>query len=76
MINGKLRISPNLPKAWNRLSYTLLWKGQRLHVTVTPETVHVTVQEQTAPITLEVWGKEYVLQKELTVTCYSRHLST
>ncbi len=36
MLGGKLRNSPNLPNAWKKLSCTLLWKGQKLAVTVTP----------------------------------------
>lgn len=67
MLGGRLRISPNLPKAWNRLSYTILWKGQRLAVTVTPEQVVLVNETGNAPITLEVWGKEYVFEKKLVV---------
>ncbi|NBI67409.1 hypothetical protein D1646_11425 [Pseudoflavonifractor sp. 60] len=35
-MGGKLRISLNPPAAWKKLSYTLLWRGQKLNVTVTP----------------------------------------
>ena len=34
MLDGKLRISPNLPAAWKKLNYTRLWKGQKLSVTI------------------------------------------
>ena len=65
MLGGKLRISPNLPKAWNKLSYTLLWKGQKLTVTVTPGMVELVNQTGSASITLEVWGQEYTFEQEL-----------
>lgn len=59
MLGGTLRISPNLPKAWNKLSYTLLWQGQKLNVTVTPRMVQITGEKQKEPVTLEVWGQAY-----------------
>ena len=65
MLGGKLRISPNLPKAWKKLSYTLLWKGQKLAVTVTPGMVEIVNQTGMGPIALEVWGDEYIIEKEL-----------
>lgn len=65
MLGGKLRISPNLPQKWNKLSYTLLWKGQKLAVTVSKGMVEVINVTKTSPITLEVWGKEYTFEKDL-----------
>lgn len=67
MLGGKLRISPNLPAAWKKLSYTLLWKGQKLNVTVTPRMVQITGEKQQEPVTLEVWGQEYDFNEELIV---------
>ena len=58
MLGGKLRISPNLPAAWRKLSYTLLWKGQKLNVTVSPRMVQITGEKQQEPVTLEVWEQE------------------
>ncbi|MCD8188891.1 MAG: glycoside hydrolase family 65 protein [Clostridiales bacterium] len=68
MLGGKLRISPNLPKAWNELTYTILWRGQKLNVTVTQDTVSIVNETKTAPISLEVWGKEYTFTDTLEVT--------
>lgn len=65
MLGGKLRISPNLPKAWNKLSYTLMWKGQKLTVTVSKGMVEIENQTKTAPITLEVQEKEYTFKEDL-----------
>ena len=61
MLGGKLRISPNLPKAWKKLSYTLLWKGQKLAVTVTPGMVEIVNQTGNMPITLEVWDENHTI---------------
>ena len=67
MLGGNLRISPNLPKAWEKLTYTLLWKGQKLAVTVTPDMVEIVNQTGNRLIALEVWGKEYTFESKLTV---------
>lgn len=67
MLGGRLRISPNLPKAWKKLCYTLLWKGQRLAVTVTPTAVEINNETGSSPVELEVWGKEYAIEQELIV---------
>lgn len=67
MLGGKLRISPNLPKAWKKLSYTLLWKGQKLAVTVTPGMVEIVNQTGNMPITLEVWDENHTFEKELII---------
>lgn len=58
---------PELYAAWKKLSYTLLWKGQKLNVTVTPRMVQITGEKQKEPVTLEVWGQEYDFQEELIV---------
>lgn len=67
MLGGKLRISPNLPRAWNKLAYTLLWKGQKLNVTVTPKMMWITCEKQKVPISLEIWGENYDIKEELLV---------
>lgn len=67
MLGGKLRISPNLPKAWKKLSYTLLWKGQKLAVTVTPGMVEIVNQTGNGSVALESWGKDYTFEKELVL---------
>lgn len=68
MLGGKLRISPNLPKAWKKLSYTLMWKGQKLAVTVSPGMVEIVNQTGSGPVSLEVWGKNHTFEKELIVS--------
>lgn len=43
-----------MPRAWNKVSYTLLWKGQKLAVTVSRGMMEIVNEASTAPITLEV----------------------
>lgn len=59
MLGGKLRISPNMPKAWSKLRYTILWKGQKLAVTATADSVEIINEAGSTPVTVEVWGREY-----------------
>ncbi len=65
MLGGKLRISPNLPKAWKKLSYTLLWKGQKLSVTTTADSVKIVNKTGTVPVTVDVWGQEHILTNSI-----------
>ncbi len=41
MLDGKLRIHPKLPKQWRKLSFPIYWRGDRLEVTVTHESLVV-----------------------------------
>lgn len=61
MLDGKLRIRPRLPKGWDKLRYTLLWKGQKLQVTVTQEKLTVQNLTQTATVELELNGTQCTL---------------
>ena len=67
MLGGNLRISPNMPKAWNKLRYTILWKGQKLSVTATADTVEILNETGTEPVTVEVWNKTYTFTDKLEV---------
>ena len=68
MLGGKLRISPNLPEAWNALDYTAMWKGQRIAVHATADTVKLVNETGAGPIDVEVWGKVYTFTDRLEVT--------
>lgn len=67
MLGGKLRIDPKLPEAWSKLSYTILWHGQKLAVTVTKDSVYIVNETHTKNVELVVKGKQYTLDQELTV---------
>ena len=53
-----------MPKAWNKLNYTILWKGQKLAVTAAADSVEISNETGSAPVTVKVWGKEYTFGKE------------
>ena len=67
MIGGKLRVSPNLPEAWDRLAYRFYWQGQEIQVEAEKDCVTLVNATGKAPVTLEVWGKEYTFTDRLTV---------
>lgn len=67
MVGGKLRISPNMSKAWSKLCYTILWRGQKLTVTVAADNVEIVNETGSAPVTVEVWGQEYSFADRVSV---------
>ena len=67
MLGGKLRISPNMPKAWNKLRYTILWKGQKLAVTATADSVDIVNETGSDPVTVEIWGQERTFTNTVSV---------
>ena len=63
MLGGKLRIDPVLPDEWEGLSYTIWWKGQKLAVDITGDSVTVTNLTGTDPVEVQL-GKEDVVFKD------------
>ena len=61
MLDGRLRIEPRLPEAWDRLSYTVMWKGEKLGVTVTRDGVDVENLTGHKKVSLTVCGKEITI---------------
>lgn len=57
MLGGRLRIVPALPKQWTKLSYTIIWKGQKLAVEVTKEDVAVQNLTGTKEVEIEINGE-------------------
>ena len=62
MLGGKLRIDPILPDAWEGLSYTLWWKGQKLEVDITHDSVTVTNLTGTDPVEILLAGKTVIFK--------------
>ncbi len=58
MLGGKLRINPCLPEKWEKLSFTLMWKGQKLEVIASRNQVKVTNLTGREPISVEICGEE------------------
>lgn len=68
MLNGKLRISPKLPKAWSELKFQINWHGDLLKILVMKDTL--TIKKTTAindQIQLTVHGTLYTLVDELVI---------
>lgn len=61
MLNGRLRIQPRLPKNWKRLSFTIIWQGEELAVTVLQDGVNVQKLTDGREVTLTVNGEEITL---------------
>ncbi|WP_327204757.1 glycosyl hydrolase family 65 protein [Paenibacillus sp. DMB20] len=63
---GTLRLNPKLPKAWERLSFPLAWKGERLQVTVTPGKLEVErLSSRTDELAILIHGREYLLKDRI-----------
>ncbi len=67
MLDGKIRISPALPDEWESLSYTIMWKGQRLRVDAARDSVAITNETGRDAVSVEVWGSEYTFEDKLNV---------
>lgn len=67
MLEGKLRIDPKLPDAWEKLSFFIHWKGQKLHAEITHDLLRLTNVTGTAPVTLTVRGEEYTLNGRMLI---------
>ena len=67
MIGGKLRVSPSLPEAWNRLAYRFWWKGQRIAAEIDKHRVKLVNETGKAQVELEIWGQTHVFSDEITV---------
>ena len=68
MVGGKLRIDPKLPAAWQRLRYTVMWRGQRLNVEVTDRELRIVNETGSAPVELEVRGETRTFTDRITVS--------
>src|SRR5690606_10018289 len=47
---------PRLPERWNRLSFKLAWRGQRILVILEPERITFTLTEGDTPVKVSVRG--------------------
>ncbi len=67
MLDGHLRINPALPDNWEKLSYTLMWKGQKLDVEVSKDTIRIKNLTGDKVVELEVAGEKRSVIGELKV---------
>jgi len=66
MLNGELRINPNLPDAWEAFEFTLMWKGQKLQVRVDQQSLSVENMSKESAVEIELLGNKYtILDKQI-----------
>lgn len=65
-LDGRLRIDPCLPDAWEKLTYEIIWQGQRLEVSVTRGNVRVKNLTKTKIVELKLCKKTVQLEEEVT----------
>lgn len=64
-LEGRLRIDPCLPDAWKKLTYEIIWHGQRLRVSITHEEVRVKNLTKTEFVELELCGHTFRFEEEV-----------
>lgn len=67
MLDGNLRINPALPDNWEKLSYTLMWKGEKLAVEITKDTIQIKNLTGSKIVEVEVAGEKRAVVGELKV---------
>ncbi len=68
VLHGVLRIEPNLPSDWSRLSFPFYWHGYRLEITIDSSGCVVTNKDYCGKtLTFEAWGESYELQESVKI---------
>ena len=68
MVGGNLRINPKLPENWSRLSFSFMWKGNKLDIELTKEGIKIEVKdEMLEEIEILVYDTKYVLNQILKI---------
>ena len=68
MVGGNLRINPKLPENWSRLSFSFMWKGNKLDIELTKEGIKIEVKdEMIEEIEILVYDTKYVLNQILKI---------
>ncbi|PGM52079.1 glycoside hydrolase family 65 protein [Bacillus sp. AFS053548] len=64
---NKLKINPNLPKNWDKLSFPFHWQGTNLEISITQESVTVTKDTDTE-VAIEINGELFNLINQITAS--------
>ncbi|WP_213453060.1 glycoside hydrolase family 65 protein [Rhizomonospora bruguierae] len=73
--NGELSFAPRLPSRLNRLEFSLLWRGMRLHVDVRPEHATYSIRNGEQTVELRHHGQPVKLNGDQSVTLEIPRLS-
>ncbi|WP_404330313.1 glycoside hydrolase family 65 protein [Mesobacillus maritimus] len=66
VLDGKLRINPNLPKHWDDMKFTIYWKGQPVNLTITQTSLTVKAENKET-IVFETYGNTYECQDQIEI---------
>ena len=64
--NGTLNINPKLPKAWDKLSFSIYWKNEKINIDISKQLIKITKDSKTT-VDLVVKGKKYSILKEIII---------
>ncbi|MCU9613168.1 glycoside hydrolase family 65 protein [Caldibacillus lycopersici] len=67
MVDGSLRIRPNIPESWEKLSFKIFWKGSELSIVATQKDVKIR-NESNKAVSLFVTENEVVIEPKLETT--------
>lgn len=67
MIEGKLRIEPHLPQAWNKLTYGFDYQGESVTVVVTKDGFELTKEDNGNTVDFVSNGTTYTLENKLLI---------
>lgn len=62
-----VNINPWIPEHWNEMKFSIMWKGSRLRIEVTQESVKVQAE---ASINIKMYGKDYFIEKGREVVVF------
>ncbi|HSF98384.1 MAG TPA: glycosyl hydrolase family 65 protein, partial [Ornithinibacter sp.] len=68
--DGRLSFDPRLPDRWSSLTFRLTWRGTRLRVELTAESLTLQVEEGDLPVPVDVGGTTYAVTDDSAVVVH------
>jgi len=66
--DDRLSLNPYLPPKWKQLAFSLLWRGEMIHIDIDRERILLTLGKiSKSPIEVEIYGKSIMLKDRETV---------
>ncbi|MBC1514264.1 glycosyl hydrolase family 65 protein, partial [Listeria booriae] len=69
-----LQITPNLPDAWQSLTFEFVWKGERIGFKITPKTPELS-KTTTSVLELIINGEKHSFTDKLTINFEQKDVS-
>ncbi len=67
MLNGELRIEPNLPEEWDSLEFVLYWQSQRLQVYIDHQVTRIVNVSGKTEVNIKISGEKHNIKKEIEI---------